>query len=704
MARSSFSLTCWIFFWISTLSLPTQSAQYQAGVDYQVLSPPLGTTNSRIAFVEFFASICAHCYDLEGTSLANWKASLPTDVVTVRSPVFWNDPMELHARAYLAAESLGIADAAHLALYEAIHLERRRLLTEAELAEVFATLGVGAAEFSAAFNSATTQERLNQARQRAESTGIPGVPAFLIAGKYLITPRSAGGRETMLDVAEYLFSRVREERGMPAPAPEAFVIDDDADHWNADIGLMNGGVIPAAAAQLFRVYYGALGRLPDGGGFRWWSGEINEGRHDLRSMAAGFVFSNEFQRISDGDADGTVSDSEFIAHMYRNVFGREPDPDGAAWWTAELSSGRRSQADVLVAMTQSNEYVELTLEPVSRYLPQGGDAPPAEDGPPPSEPPPEPDPGSEEPPVPPETGEISLTDEQEAKYDKSCRVCHEVGVAGAPRTGSSEDWAPRLAKGMDALLTSVRNGFNAMPPRGMCFDCNDDDYRALIHYMSSGPTEAETENAREAREFLASNALRQNVIVTASGLQYEILQTGFGPSPSVISDVEVHYQMTLLDGTVIDSSYQQGEPARLRLNAVIDGLSEGIRLMNVGSIYRFYVLADLAYGAAVSNFIEPDAALIIDVELLGVEGDSGIDGQAIYNQACAACHMIGVAGAPVLGNADQWAPRIARGLEALYTSALNGLVGTPMVAKGGRSDLSDEQVKAAVRYMVNNSL
>jgi cytochrome c5 len=72
-----------------------------------------------------------------------------------------------------------------------------------------------------------------------------------------------------------------------------------------------------------------------------------------------------------------------------------------------------------------------------------------------------------------------------AKYDKSCKVCHDAGVAGAPKTGDAAAWQPRMAKGMDVLLVSVNNGLNAMPPNGMCFDCTDADYTALIEYMST---------------------------------------------------------------------------------------------------------------------------------------------------------------------------------------------------------------------------
>lgn len=72
-----------------------------------------------------------------------------------------------------------------------------------------------------------------------------------------------------------------------------------------------------------------------------------------------------------------------------------------------------------------------------------------------------------------------------AKYNKSCAVCHNAGVAGAPKTGDAAAWAPKLEKGMGALLASVKNGLNAMPPKGMCFDCSDEDYTALITYMST---------------------------------------------------------------------------------------------------------------------------------------------------------------------------------------------------------------------------
>ena len=72
------------------------------------------------------------------------------------------------------------------------------------------------------------------------------------------------------------------------------------------------------------------------------------------------------------------------------------------------------------------------------------------------------------------------------RYGPTCVVCHAAGAAGAPKTGDAAAWAPRLAKGMDTLVASVDKGMGAMPPKGMCFDCSADDFKALIEYMAAG--------------------------------------------------------------------------------------------------------------------------------------------------------------------------------------------------------------------------
>lgn len=82
-------------------------------------------------------------------------------------------------------------------------------------------------------------------------------------------------------------------------------------------------------------------------------------------------------------------------------------------------------------------------------------------------------------------GALVHAQEIEERYRKSCAVCHAAGAAGAPKTGVAEEWQPRLEKGMDMLVESVEKGLNAMPPKGMCFDCSREDYEAMIVLMST---------------------------------------------------------------------------------------------------------------------------------------------------------------------------------------------------------------------------
>jgi cytochrome c5 len=83
----------------------------------------------------------------------------------------------------------------------------------------------------------------------------------------------------------------------------------------------------------------------------------------------------------------------------------------------------------------------------------------------------------------------ALADSAPPKYQQSCFACHSTGAAGAPKSHDTAAWQPRIAKGMPALLESLKKGFNAMPPTGLCADCTDAEYTALIEFMS-GPAPA----------------------------------------------------------------------------------------------------------------------------------------------------------------------------------------------------------------------
>ena len=147
----------------------------------------------------------------------------------------------------------------------------------------------------------------------------------------------------------------------------------------------------------------------------------------------------------------------------------------------------------------------------------------------------------------------------------------------------------------------------------------NDFFTKLEQQQRAAAEAAGAEAKSEGERFLAENAKKPNVVVTPSGLQYEVLAEGTGRSPKATDTVRCHYHGTLIDGTVFDSSYQRNQPADFGLNQVIAGWTEGVQLMKEGAKYRFYLPYHLAYGEhGAGNTIPPFATLVFDVELLKV--------------------------------------------------------------------------------------
>lgn len=174
-------------------------------------------------------------------------------------------------------------------------------------------------------------------------------------------------------------------------------------------------------------------------------------------------------------------------------------------------------------------------------------------------------------------------------YNSACMACHASGVAGAPKLGDAAAWMPRHAKGMDTLLGHVVNGFNAMPPKGTCADCSDDELRnAIVYMLGEAGIDAGGESAAEAAA--------------------------------------------------------EAAPAQV--------------------------------------------------------ADAG-KGRQVYDSACLACHASGAAGAPRLGDAAAWAPRIDKGMDTLLGHVINGFNAMP--PKGTCFSCSDADLRAAVEYMIAES-
>ena len=143
---------------------------------------------------------------------------------------------------------------------------------------------------------------------------------------------------------------------------------------------------------------------------------------------------------------------------------------------------------------------------------------------------------------------------------------------------------------------------------------------AFYFIRNSTNKKAAFENIEAGNAFLATNKTNNEVLETASGLQYQVLEKGEGSvHPSANSTVTVHYHGTLLDGTVFDSSVERNEPISFPLNRVIKGWTEGVQLMVVGDKFKFFIPSKLAYGDSGAGTITPGSLLVFEVELLEIE-------------------------------------------------------------------------------------
>lgn len=146
----------------------------------------------------------------------------------------------------------------------------------------------------------------------------------------------------------------------------------------------------------------------------------------------------------------------------------------------------------------------------------------------------------------------------------------------------------------------------------------DEAKQVVQEYFTNLQARAGEENAKAGRDFLANNAKQEGVVVTESGLQYLVVKEGSGKKPGPNDVVTVHYTGRLIDGTVFDSSVERGESATFAVGQVIAGWVEGLQLMSEGAAYRLFIPSELAYGEHGTGPIQPNSALIFDVQLIKV--------------------------------------------------------------------------------------
>ena len=169
---------------------------------------------------------------------------------------------------------------------------------------------------------------------------------------------------------------------------------------------------------------------------------------------------------------------------------------------------------------------------------------------------------------------------------------------------------------MMALMMGVTDALGEMESA-----LTDEEIEAAMTAFNEMVLEAVRDRGtNEEAAYLEENAAREGVIITGSGLQYEVLREGDGPSPVSGQRVTIHYRGTLPDGSEFDSSHSRGAPSTFNVDGVVDGFSEALKLMKVGGRMRVVIPSDLAYGLdGQAPLIGPNQVLVFEIELLGVE-------------------------------------------------------------------------------------
>jgi FKBP-type peptidyl-prolyl cis-trans isomerase len=210
----------------------------------------------------------------------------------------------------------------------------------------------------------------------------------------------------------------------------------------------------------------------------------------------------------------------------------------------------------------------------------------------------------------------------------SCNGKGKTGTGSSPEETISKDASYALGMNvgsslkMDNLYPNEKEFMRGM--RDVLADIEprltfEESYQILNEVYTSMAEKRDRESRQTENEFLAENSKKPGVNITGSGLQYEVVQEGSGPKPTATDVVRVHYEGSLTNGTVFDSSYSRGEPIEFPLNGVIPGWTEGLQLMNTGSTYRLVIPSGLGYGSqGAGPQIPPYSTLIFEVELIGI--------------------------------------------------------------------------------------
>jgi FKBP-type peptidyl-prolyl cis-trans isomerase FklB len=207
-------------------------------------------------------------------------------------------------------------------------------------------------------------------------------------------------------------------------------------------------------------------------------------------------------------------------------------------------------------------------------------------------------------------------DALDLKQTKS-RVSYSIGVDIGSNFKSQE-----IEIDLKALTAGLADAIAGKPQltEAEMRDTMMDFQKDMMAKMQDRQKASAEKNVKEGEKFLAENAKKEGVKVTATGLQYKVIKSGTGKTPKLTDTVKTHYHGTLIDGTVFDSSVERKEPAVFPVNGVIPGWTEALQLMKEGDKWQLVVPSKLAYGErGAGGKIGPNATLIFEVELLSIE-------------------------------------------------------------------------------------
>ena len=194
-----------------------QSTDPVEGRDYTRIDPPTKTSGDGIEVVEVFGYSCSHCAHFQPL-VSEWKKKLPADVKFEYLPAAFGGVWEVYARVFYTAQTMGVLDKTHDALFEALHTEHRPISKIEDLADFYAEHGVDKAQFLSTLDSFPVNAKVAEARDRAAAWNIEGTPTMVVAGKYRVMapPQERGGFKGMLEIVDRLIARERAAKSKPA--------------------------------------------------------------------------------------------------------------------------------------------------------------------------------------------------------------------------------------------------------------------------------------------------------------------------------------------------------------------------------------------------------------------------------------------------------------------------------------------------------